>query len=222
MAGALVWFKRDLRVRDHAPLAAAQHFEAAAGLVVIESQWLGSPECDSRHVAFFLDSIKALQATLSELGLPLLVRVGDVIDVLQDVRREFAFSHLFSHEETGTGWSYARDSRVADWCRHQGLQWTEFPQTGVVRRLRSRNGWAARWSQRMNANVSVSKPHPGWSLHRRPAPQSWVWSRRQRPPQHRLASRPRGRPWRAFFRAGDETTAAPCPAHSPRRTAAVG
>lgn len=157
MAGALVWFKRDLRVRDHAPLAAAGHFEAAAGLVVIEPQWLGSPECDSRHVEFFLGSVRALQANLAELGLPLLVRTGDVIDVLQDVRREFAFSHLFSHEETGTGWSYARDLRVADWCRQQGLLWTEFPQTGVVRRLRSRNGWAARWAQRMNASEAVSR-----------------------------------------------------------------
>ena len=29
---ALVWFKRDLRVRDHAPLAAAQHVERALAL----------------------------------------------------------------------------------------------------------------------------------------------------------------------------------------------
>ena len=33
---ALVWFKRDLRVRDHAPLAEAMHFESALGLVVID------------------------------------------------------------------------------------------------------------------------------------------------------------------------------------------
>ena len=32
---ALVWFKRDLRVRDHAPLAEAMHFDNALGLVVI-------------------------------------------------------------------------------------------------------------------------------------------------------------------------------------------
>jgi deoxyribodipyrimidine photo-lyase len=45
---ALVWFKRDLRVRDHAPLAEAMHFESALGLVVIEPPWLNSPECDPR------------------------------------------------------------------------------------------------------------------------------------------------------------------------------
>jgi deoxyribodipyrimidine photo-lyase len=47
-ASALFWFKRDLRVRDHAALAEAMHFENALGLVVIEPQWLESPECDPR------------------------------------------------------------------------------------------------------------------------------------------------------------------------------
>ena len=138
MSGALVWFKRDLRVRDHAPLAAAEHFEAAAALVVIEPEWLESPECDPRHVDFFLRNVEALQVDLAQRGLPLLVRVGEMIPVLQKLRREFVFSHLFSHEETGPGWSYARDLRVADWCRHQGILWTELAQNGVVRRLEDR------------------------------------------------------------------------------------
>jgi deoxyribodipyrimidine photo-lyase len=71
--------------------------------------------------------------------------------VLQSLWREFPFTHLFSHEETGPGGSYTRDRAVADWCRSQGVQWTELPQTGVVRRLRSRTGWAGKWAQRMHA-----------------------------------------------------------------------
>ncbi len=165
-AKALVWFKRDLRVRDHAPLAEAVHFENALGLVVIEPQWLESPECDPRHVGFGLDCVARLQRDLAARGLPLLVRFGDVPEVLQTLRQEYAFSHLFSHEETGPGWSYTRDLAVADWCRNQGVQWTEYPQTGVVRRLRSRTGWAGRWAQRMNAaeapSVTGFKAAPGW------------------------------------------------------------
>jgi deoxyribodipyrimidine photo-lyase len=148
---ALVWFKRDLRVRDHAPLAAAMQFENALGLVVIEPAWLASPECDPRHVGFLLDCVAGLQRDLAARGLPLLIRVGAMPEVLQSLRREFAFTHLFSHEETGSRWSYARDLAVAAWCRNHGVHWTESPQTGVVRRLRSRDGWAARWSQRMTA-----------------------------------------------------------------------
>ncbi|MDP3616045.1 MAG: FAD-binding domain-containing protein [Rubrivivax sp.] len=150
-AAALVWFKRDLRVRDHAPLAEAMHLEGTLGLVVIEPQWLESPECDPRHVGFLLDCVAQLQRDLAARGLTLLVRTGAMPQVLESLRREFSFTHLFSHEETGPGWSYTRDLAVADWCRSQGVQWTELPQTGVVRRLRSRTGWAGRWAQRMNA-----------------------------------------------------------------------
>ena len=148
---ALVWFKRDLRLRDHAPLAEAMHFESALGLVVIEPQWLESPECDPRHVGFLLDCVAELKHDLAALGLPLLVRTGAMPQVLQSLRREFPFTHLFSHEETGPGWSYTRDLAVAEWCRSQGVNWAESPQTGVVRRLRSRTGWAGRWAQRMQA-----------------------------------------------------------------------
>ncbi len=148
---ALIWFKRDLRVRDHEPLAQALHFERALALVVIEPQWLASPECDPRHVGFFLQCVAALQRDLAACGLPLLVRTGEMPQVLQSLRAEFAFTHLFSHEETGPGWSYARDLAVAQWCRSQGVAWQEFAQTGVVRRLRTRSGWAGRWVQRMDA-----------------------------------------------------------------------
>ena len=95
-AAALVWFKRDLRVRDHAPLAEAMRFENAAGLVVIEPQWLSSPECDPRHVGFLLDCVAGLQRDLALRGLPLLVRTGSMPQVLQSLRSEFPFGHLFT------------------------------------------------------------------------------------------------------------------------------
>jgi deoxyribodipyrimidine photo-lyase len=151
MAGALVWFKRDLRVADHAPLAAAAQAEAALALVIIEPTWLQSPECHPRHVAYLLQCATALREALAALGLPLIVRVGEAVPVLAELRRDFAYAQLHSHEETGPGWSYTRDMTVARWCRAEGVAWTEWPQTGVVRRLKDRRGWAGRWLQRMDA-----------------------------------------------------------------------
>jgi len=151
MNAALVWLKRDLRLRDHAPLQAAQGARAAAALYVIEPEWLASPEFDGSHLDFTLQSLAELRARLAARGLPLLVRVGAVPAVLQDLQREFAFTALLSHEETGPGWTYERDKAVARWCRAQGVAWQEWPQTGVVRRLRARTGWAARWARRMDA-----------------------------------------------------------------------
>jgi deoxyribodipyrimidine photo-lyase len=151
MSRALVWFKRDLRSADHAPLAEAALCEQSLALFVIEPAWLASPECHPRHVAMLLKCLQPLREDLADRGLPLLVRVGDAVQVLAGLQREFAFTQLFSHEETGPGWTYDRDKAVARWCRAQGVAWTEWPQTGVVRRLKDRRGWAGRWQQRMDA-----------------------------------------------------------------------
>lgn len=148
---ALVWFKRDLRVRDHAPLAAAQAHGDALALFVIEPAWLQSPECDAIHVEFALGCLAELRDNLARRGLPLLVRVGPAVQVLAQLHGELRFTHLLSHEETGPGWSYTRDLEVEVWCRSQNVLWQECTQTGVVRRLRSRAGWAARWQARMDA-----------------------------------------------------------------------
>ena len=152
---AIVWFKRDLRVRDHAPLVAAQNHGQALALFIVEPAWLRSAECDSQHVAFTLGCLAELRASLAERGLPLHVVVGEATAALNDLHSRFPFTHLLSHEETGPGWSYTRDNAVADWCRHHGVAWQQWAQTGVVRRLKSRSGWAARWATRMNAPLQV-------------------------------------------------------------------
>lgn len=156
----LVWFKRDLRLRDHAPLAAAAAAERALAVFVIEPAWLQSPEFDGQHLDFTLAALAELRAALARRGLPLLVRVGEVRTVFDELRTRVPFSRLVSHEETGPGWTYERDREVAAWCRARGVHWQEFAQTGVVRRLRTRSGWAARWASRMNA-PEVPVPE-GW------------------------------------------------------------
>jgi len=148
---ALVWFKRDLRLADHAPLVAALAHGDAAGLFILEPEWLHSPECSPSHVAFTLGCLAELRAALARQGLPLLVRMGPATEVLATLHQALRFSHLLSHEETGPGWSYTRDLAVARWCQAQGVNWQEFSQTGVVRGLRQRAGWAQRWQARMDA-----------------------------------------------------------------------
>jgi deoxyribodipyrimidine photo-lyase len=148
---ALVWFKRDLRLADHAPLAAAARAERALAVYLIEPAWLASPEFDPQHGAFALACLAPLRDALAARGLPLLVEVGEAVPTLERLRREHAVTHLLSHEETGPGWTFERDRAVAAWARTSGVEWTEFAQTGVVRRLKSRSGWAARWARRMLA-----------------------------------------------------------------------
>jgi len=152
---ALVWFKRDLRVHDHAPLVAASVYADALAIFIIEPDWLNSPDCDASHVDFALTCLAELRLALAERGLPLLVRVGPSVQVLGQLHSEIAFTHLLSHEETGAAWSYARDRQVALWCASTNVTWKQFTQNGVIRGLRSRAGWAKHWQTRMDAPLHL-------------------------------------------------------------------
>ncbi len=145
----VVWFKRDLRVVDHAPLVLA----AAAGpllpLYLVEPDLWAQPTMSGRQWAFVAESLAELDAALCGLGAGLVWRIGDAVAVLEELRRRHGPVALWSHEETGDGWTFARDRRVAAWARGQGVPWIELPAAGVVRRLLSRDGWARRWEKRM-------------------------------------------------------------------------
>ncbi|SDZ73297.1 FAD-binding domain-containing protein [Rubrimonas cliftonensis] len=147
----LVWFKRDLRAEDHAPLCAAAQAGAVLPVHVAEPALWARPTMSARQWGFVADSLAALRADLAALGAPLVVRVGDAVEELSRLAAETGACALYAHAETGDGWTYARDRRVAAWARGAGLEWREFPAGGVVRRLRSRDGWSARWERTMRA-----------------------------------------------------------------------
>ena len=145
----LVWLKRDLRLRDHAPLARAAAARQALAIWVIEPDWLDSPEFDPQHLAWAWRSAAMLRRALAQRGLPLLIRWGRVPAVLEALHAAWPFDRLLSHEETGPGWSWTRDRAVARWCREHRVPWQEWPQHGVQRPHRDRLGWAGRWERRM-------------------------------------------------------------------------
>ena len=145
----VVWFKRDLRTRDHGPLLEAARRGPVLPLVVAEPELWAQEDASGRQWAFVAESLAELREDLAQRGQPLLVRVGAVVPLLERLRRRVAIAGLWSHEETGNGWTYRRDLAVAAWCRQHGIPWSELPQNGVVRRLRSRDGWARRWEERM-------------------------------------------------------------------------
>ena len=146
----VVLFKRDLRIHDHGPLVQAAQRGPVLPLYVIEPGLWSQPDASARQWAFCAESLHELQRDLAALGQPLLLRVGDVIGVLAGLRRQLPIAALWSHEETGNGWTYDRDRRVAAWAREHGIPWHEIPQFGVIRRLASRDGLARALARRLN------------------------------------------------------------------------
>lgn len=148
----LLWFKRDLRVHDHPALVQAARLGDVLPVYVLEPAYWAQPDVSGRQFAFLRDCLEDLRDALSEIGLPLVLRVGEAVPTLEALRAETGARHLVSHEETGNAWTYARDRAVAIWARGQGMRWHQLPQCGVVRRLQGRDGWAR---QRF-AHVSAS------------------------------------------------------------------
>ena len=108
----IVWFKRDLRITDHAPLVEALECGAVCPLYIIEPSMWSRPDASRRHYEFLLESLVELDAELSDLGQGLVIRVGNAVEVLAALKGETGFTRLWSHQETGNGWSYARDLAV--------------------------------------------------------------------------------------------------------------
>lgn len=147
----IVWFKRDLRIHDHAPLTLA----AAAGKVlpiyIVEPDYWRLPDSSRRHWMFIHDCLVELREDLQKLGLTFHVRVGEAADLLDEFQKGIGKFKLWSHEETGNAWTYERDKRIARWCRNNSIEWDQSPTNGVVRRLESRDGWATLRNHRMAA-----------------------------------------------------------------------
>jgi deoxyribodipyrimidine photo-lyase len=145
----IVWFKRDLRCADHKPLSMAAQAGRALPLYIAEPELWAQSDASARQWEFAAESLAALQTALTALGQPLCVMTGDTISILQDIHSRCGIAALWSHEETGNGWTYARDIAVAAWAKSAGVPWHEARQFGIVRRLKSRNGWAKAWDHDM-------------------------------------------------------------------------
>ncbi|MFN5256601.1 MAG: deoxyribodipyrimidine photo-lyase, partial [Limnohabitans sp.] len=151
MSYRLVWFKRDLRLHDHAALAHAAHQGPVLCLYIVEPELWAQPDAALQHFEFVRESLTELHHELQALGGSLQVRVGPAVQVLAALHAQAPFAELVAHEETGNAFTYARDLQVGAWCQSVGVGWTEFQQFGVVRRLKSRNTWQARWEAHMAA-----------------------------------------------------------------------
>ena len=142
----VVWFKRDLRLADHRPLQEALR---AGGPVVclhlLEPGLWALPEASGRQFAFLRECLTELDAALRARGGALSVVEGEALETFAALHRRFGLASIHAHEETGLLWTFERDRAVRRWARRAGVAFLETPQHGVIRGLRSRNGWARKW-----------------------------------------------------------------------------
>ena len=154
MGVQLVWFKRDLRVHDHKPLHRAAKQGPCICLYVYEPELYQADDFDAAHLEFINDALRDLRRNLRQLGGDLIIREGRLPEILDELATEHPFQAIWSHEETHNWISYQRDRRVRAWSQQHQIPFHEFPNNGVVRRLKSRDGWAKIWQERMSEPVT--------------------------------------------------------------------
>jgi len=161
----LVWFKRDLRVQDHEPLAQAAARGPIIPLYILEPELWQQPDASQRQWQFVRDSLVSLARSLEQLGQPLWIIQGEATEVLASLVERHAIQQVYAHMETGNGWTYQRDLTVHRRLRALGVPFYEYRQHGVIRGLELRQGWASQWEALMaepQSQVSaLSGPGPG-------------------------------------------------------------
>ena len=148
-----VWFKRDLRLLDHAPLVGAASAGPVLPVYIIEPEVIHASDFDALHWDFIRESLLDVQSALRERGAVLQVIIGDAVTVLNALHEQYQFTTLWAHEETGNAITYRRDQSVTAWTKESGVSFKELPQNGVIRGLEDRDGWAKQWERRMSSPI---------------------------------------------------------------------
>ncbi|MEL6719646.1 MAG: FAD-binding domain-containing protein, partial [Bacteroidota bacterium] len=138
----IVWLKRDLRLRDHAPLAKATNLGLPTLIFYcFEPSLAKHPDYDIRHWRFAYESLQDLASKLNQQNIPLYYFHEEVISVLTALDKHFEIKHLFSHLEVGLKITFDRDKAVKAWCKERGISYEEFGQDGIIRGQKHRTGW---------------------------------------------------------------------------------
>ncbi len=150
----IVWFKRDLRCRDHSPLISASlSGRHVLCLFVVEKERMMLQDTSNIHLNWELDNAISLSKNLKENGLDLHFHIGTALEKLKNLNSKYNIKRILSHEETGNSWSYERDKRILKWCRLNDIQWEEHNSNGVIRGLKNRDYWKKERDKRMKLTL---------------------------------------------------------------------
>ena len=181
----VVWLKRDLRLRDHAPLAEAMRM-GGPHLVVycFEPDDLAHPTTSGRHLSFVQQGLADMDVQWSEweqegrmcAGLRTAALHASFTDVLAHLIKRFTLTGVHSYSESGLRHTYDRDKRVKGLLAGAGVPWLEHQRDGVQRGRRNRDQWREQWF----AHMEQPQEHPDFALAKPIAksalnwPQEWL------------------------------------------------
>ena len=138
----ICWFKKDLRVEDNEALYESSKDYDVLPIYIIEKEKWQQSSHSYRQWKFCKECLIDLKEDLNSIGQPLIIRVGDVINIFEEIKEIFKVMGIYSHQETGDFLSYKRDQKVRKWSNENNIPWREYIQFGVFRGPLKRDEWA--------------------------------------------------------------------------------
>lgn len=147
----IVWLKRDIRTRDHAPLQAAEEADIPYRIIFLfEPDLMVHPDTSLRHLQFQYHSLLDFNARLKPFNREAEIFQADALEVFEKLLQEYEIRHVFSYQESGVQLTWNRDKAVAKSLLKNGCNWKEFQCDGVIRGIKNRDGWDKQWYVTMN------------------------------------------------------------------------
>lgn len=112
MSTAIWWIRRDLRLADNQPLAAAARHQRVIPLYILDSTLWSSPWVGERRQAFLLEGLRQLDQLLQARGSRLIVRLGHPVEELHRLVQETGAAAIYA-EADYSPYARRRDAQVA-------------------------------------------------------------------------------------------------------------
>lgn len=121
----LIWFRQDLRVRDHAALWHASQQGPCIGLIILSpEQWKMHHDAPIK-INFYLRQLQQLKKELEQLNIPLIIQVipywKDIVDYIGELSTQLNIENVYSNIEIGVN-ELKRDKTVQDFLNQQGKE----------------------------------------------------------------------------------------------------
>jgi len=115
-------------------------------MYIFEPSVMLAPDFDRRHLRFIWQSLAWLDKQLVAMGkTPIMRFMGEAVAVFAELQQQFRTTRVWSHQETGTEFTWSRDCELAQFFNQNGVSWHESPADGIIRGLKNRTGWSKHW-----------------------------------------------------------------------------
>ncbi len=154
MNRTIVWFRRDLRISDHAPLYRAALRGAVIPVFVLDRALLHHPETAPARVAFMLACLQALDQELRSRGGCLIIRYGDPVTVLPQLVQETQAEGIYAYIDYERIYGRVRDARLNQALADRQMKIRWFEPTAGTANLMSYPQYRRFWYAEMQAELT--------------------------------------------------------------------